>query len=146
MEALVSIAQQQSCLAMASHAVRASTHRHLLGKHSWSRDEPVCLLHNLLLEYTCTHVHAEQVRNTHALAAKHSTSLPTSPHLPLPWLCVCCTPRRCVSAKVLDNIGSVDNLEGFSGLRKEDQARVRRAFEQGYVEEAKEAEDKVRVL
>lgn len=49
-----------------------------------------------------------------------------------------------MTAKVLDHIGSVSNLEGFSGLRKEDQARVRRAFELGYVEECREVEDKVR--
>lgn len=99
---------------------------------------------NLLLDYNCTRLQAEQVRNTNPLAAKHSTSSPTSPHLPLPWLCVCAH-RRCVTAKVLDHIGSVSNLEGFSGLRKEDQARVRRAFELGYVEECREVEDKVRV-
>jgi hypothetical protein len=50
-----------------------------------------------------------------------------------------------VTAKVLEHIGSVARLEGFSALRKEDQARVRRAFEQGYVEEGKEVEDKVSV-
>jgi hypothetical protein len=63
----------------------------------------------------------------------------------LPAVSLSCTHcRRCVSAKVLDNIGSVDNLEGFIDLDDEDQARIRTAFEQGYVTECKEVEDKVR--
>lgn len=49
-----------------------------------------------------------------------------------------------MSGKVLDNIGSVDNLEGFSDLKDEDQQRIKKAFEQGYVPECKDVEDKVR--
>jgi hypothetical protein len=48
-----------------------------------------------------------------------------------------------VSSKVLDNIGSPDRLEGLSELRAEDRARVTQAFEQGYVQECRDSEDKV---
>lgn len=48
-----------------------------------------------------------------------------------------------MTAKVLENIGSVDNLQGFSDLKPEDQKRVEAALEQGYVPECKEAEEKV---
>ena len=52
--------------------------------------------------------------------------------------------RRCVSDKVLENIGSVDKLEGFGDLKPEDQERVKKAFEEGSVEEYEEADEKVR--
>lgn len=50
-----------------------------------------------------------------------------------------------MSSQVLSNIGSVSRLQGFRGLRSEDQARVRKALEQGYVAEHAEAEAKVGV-
>lgn len=48
-----------------------------------------------------------------------------------------------MSSKVLQNIGSEENLQGFDDLENEDKERVRKCFEQGYVPECKKIEDKV---
>lgn len=56
---------------------------------------------------------------------------------------LCDVDRRCVSSKVLENIGSADKLEGFDQLKPEDQERVEKAFEDGSVAEFEEAEEKV---
>lgn len=48
-----------------------------------------------------------------------------------------------MTSKVLENIGSIDKLEGFDQLRPEDKERVKQALDEGYVAECKEAEDKV---
>lgn len=49
-----------------------------------------------------------------------------------------------MTSKVLENIGSVGNLLGFDALKPDDQERVEKALEQGYVQECKDAEDEVR--
>jgi hypothetical protein len=57
---------------------------------------------------------------------------------------LCVASRRCVSSKVLENIGSVDKLEGFGELKAEDQEKVKAALEEGSVPEFEEADEKVR--
>ena len=39
--------------------------------------------------------------------------------------------RRCVTERVLKNVGSVQALEGFEAIKVEDQAKVHAAFSRG---------------